>query len=77
MSKEIFRDIGRYGAIGMEMVVCVLVGLAIGYLLEKKITSARPWATLVFTLLGFLAGIKRLLALNNKTGGLGGGNKRD
>jgi len=77
MPKEIFRDLGRYGAIGMEMVACVLVGLAIGYFLEKKITSARPWATLIFTLLGFLAGFRRLLALNKNSRGLGGGNKRD
>jgi F0F1-type ATP synthase assembly protein I len=63
MLKGTLRDIGRYSTIGMEMAACVLVGAAIGYFIDKKIESIKPWSTLVFILLGFLAGIKRLVTL--------------
>jgi F0F1-type ATP synthase assembly protein I len=77
MTKGTLKDIGKYSAIGMEMVVCVLVGATIGYFIDKKIESIRPWSTMVFTLLGFLAGVKRLLTLSNNRGGKKGNDGRN
>jgi F0F1-type ATP synthase assembly protein I len=52
--------------------------MAIGYFIDKKIEVFRPWSTLIFTLLGFLAGLKRLFALSRAKGkdGLKNGNER-
>jgi len=68
MLKGVIRDIGRCSTIGMEMAACVLVGAAVGYFIDKEIAGIRPWSTLMFTLLGFLAGVKRLLALGKESG---------
>ena len=72
MPKGTLKDIGRYSSVGMDLVASVLVGLLIGYFIDKKVPKVSPWGTVVFVFLGFFAGIKRLLALalrkNNKDG---------
>lgn len=77
MQKDTFKDLGRYGAIGIEFAACVLIGVAIGYVIDRKIKYVKPWATLIFSILGFLAGVKRLMAISREIRKEGGGNKRD
>ncbi len=68
LPKGTLKDIGKYSSVGLELAICVLVGMAIGYFIDKKIEVFRPWSTLIFTLLGFLAGLKRLFALSRAKG---------
>ena len=59
---------GRYGSIGMEMAASVLVGVAIGYLIDREIDTIKPMGTLLFTFFGFAAGLKRLLSISKNVG---------
>jgi F0F1-type ATP synthase assembly protein I len=77
VQKGILRDLGKYGAVGIEFAACVLIGVAIGYAIDRKIKYIKPWATLLFSILGFLAGMKRLMAIGRAIKEEGGGNKRD
>src|SRR4030042_867596 len=42
--RALFRDLGRYSALGLEMAIAVILGLAIGYYLDKWL-GTRPRMT--------------------------------
>lgn len=48
--------------VGIELVVSVLLGLALGYWLDKKLGTA-PWCTLGGIVLGTVAGFRSLFKL--------------
>jgi ATP synthase protein I len=57
--RELFRELGRYSALGLEMALSVVIGLAIGYYLDKWLGTG-PWLTVVWIALGFAAGVRSL-----------------
>ena len=57
--RELFRELGRYSALGLEMAISVIIGLAIGYYLDKWLGTS-PWMTVVWLGLGFAAGVRSL-----------------
>ena len=57
--KELFRELGKYSALGLEMAISVVLGLAIGYYLDKWLGTS-PWLTIVWIALGFAAGVRSL-----------------
>ena len=57
--RELFRDLGRYSALGLEMAIAVILGLAIGYYLDKWLGTG-PWMTVVWLGIGFAAGVRSL-----------------
>jgi ATP synthase protein I len=54
--------ISKYGTIGLEMGLCVAIGVIFGAYLDKFLHTS-PWLTLVFTIFGFIAGFKSLFKL--------------
>ena len=50
-----FQGMGRYMALGVQMVVTTVIIAAIGYWLDKK-TAKEPLFLIVFFLLGSVAG---------------------
>lgn len=50
---------GDVGTIGTHMVACTLVGLAIGYYLDKWLDT-RPAMLIIFLLVGIAAGFKNM-----------------
>jgi len=57
--KAFFRELGRYGALGFEMALSVLIGLGIGYYLDKWLGTA-PWLMIIWLVFGFAAGFRSL-----------------
>jgi ATP synthase protein I len=57
--REIFRELGRYSALGLEMAISVVLGLAVGYYLDKWLGTG-PWMTVVWLGIGFAAGVRSL-----------------
>lgn len=64
--KELFKDLVRYSTIGFEFVICVLIGIILGYLIDKNFIYTKPWATILFLIFGFLAGFKRLIYIGEE-----------
>ncbi|MBI5967313.1 MAG: AtpZ/AtpI family protein [Deltaproteobacteria bacterium] len=52
----------RYSAIGLEMGFSVAIGAAIGYYLDRFFDTG-PWLTLIFLILGAVAGFRSLFSL--------------
>jgi ATP synthase protein I len=51
----------RLSSIGIEMGVAVLIGYLMGHLLDKWL-GTNPWLTVVFVVLGVVAGFKGMIA---------------
>lgn len=54
--------VSRYGTIGLEMGICVFLGVLSGAYLDKFFHT-EPWLTILFTLFGLVAGFKSLFKL--------------
>ena len=57
--KAFFRELGKYSALGLEMAISVVIGMAIGYYLDKWLGTS-PWLTIVWIGIGFAAGVRSL-----------------
>lgn len=57
--RAFFRELGRYSALGLEMAISVVIGLGVGYYLDRWLGTS-PWLTVVWIGLGFAAGVRSL-----------------
>jgi len=56
---SVWRQVARLSTIGVSMVAATGIGLAIGYGLDRLLSTS-PWLTLIFTLFGIAAGFLNL-----------------
>jgi len=69
---KLVREVGKYSAIGLEMAISVVIGMAFGWWLDRMFNT-KPWLSLIFMLFGFAAGFRglfRLLKDVRKNGGI-------
>ncbi len=59
------KDFLQAWTVGLNLVVSICVGLAIGYFLDKYLGTA-PWMMVVFFFLGLIAGFRELWKLAKK-----------
>jgi len=57
--REGFRKIAEFSSLGLTLPSSIIVGLFIGYLLDKKLNTS-PWLLLIFLLLGIVSGFYSL-----------------
>lgn len=60
--KKQYRQLWRYSSVGLEMGFSVAIGVAIGYYLDQYFRTT-PWLTLIFLILGVVAGFRSLFSL--------------
>ena len=60
--RKLYKKVGRYSAIGLEMGFAVAIGVAIGYFLDRFLHTS-PWLTLIFLILGVIAGFRSLFSV--------------
>jgi ATP synthase protein I len=63
--RTMFRELGRYGALGLEMGISVFIGMAIGWWLDGLALrylgwKTAPWQMVAWIGFGFAAGIRSL-----------------
>ena len=63
--KPFFKQLMQASTIGINLVLSTFVGLAIGYGLDSLFHSS-PWLTIIFLILGIIAGFRELLRIANK-----------
>ena len=61
-----FKEIAKYSAIGLEMVIAVAIGTISGIYLDRRFNTD-PWLTVICMFLGFIAGLKNLFRLASKS----------
>ena len=57
--KAFFRELAKYSALGFEMALSVVIGMGIGYYLDRWL-GTEPWLMIVWIGLGFAAGVRSL-----------------
>ena len=60
--KPFFKQLLQASSIGINLVLSTFVGLAIGYGLDSLFHTS-PWLTLIFLLLGIIAGFRELFRM--------------
>lgn len=55
-----WRNVGRYGTVGFELILSIVVGYCVGHWLDQKLLPGRSWLTIAFTLGGVYAGFRAL-----------------
>lgn len=63
--KPFFRQLLEASTIGLNLVLSTFIGLAIGYGLDSLFHSS-PWLTIIFLILGIMAGFRELLRIAKK-----------
>ncbi|PLX83933.1 MAG: magnesium transporter [Desulfuromonas sp.] len=63
--RQLFRSLGFLSSVGTSMVAATLIGLAMGYYLDKWLGTS-PWLTLVFLGFGIVSGFRNIYILTNR-----------
>lgn len=66
--KPVFGVLWRASMVGIQLVVATFVGFFIGRLLDRLL-GTHPWLTLVFFLLGLVAGFRDLFRMARESDG--------
>ena len=67
--KGLFRQLLEASSVGIHLVLATFAGFAIGYLLDRKVFGTFPWLTIIFLILGVIAGFKELFRVARKQDG--------
>jgi ATP synthase protein I len=63
--KDVVKSLLSYSSLGLEMGLCVAVGLAIGFYLDKYFHTY-PYLSIAFLIVGILAAFKAIYVLAKK-----------
>lgn len=76
--KSFIKGLLEASVLGINFVLCILIGIALGYLIDRFIHSF-PLFSIIFLMAGFAAGIKEIFRFIKKTEKAGGqdSNKED
>jgi len=65
--KPVFKQLMQASSVGINLVLSTFVGLAMGYGLDSLFNTS-PWLTIIFLLLGIIAGFRELFRMANRQG---------
>ena len=58
-TRRSLRDLAYYSSLGFSVSLAIFIGLAVGVLLDRWLLTS-PWFTLIFLLLGIIAGFRNI-----------------
>jgi ATP synthase protein I len=63
--KPLLKQLLEASSVGIQLVLSTFVGFAMGYFLDRFFNTS-PWLTVIFLILGILAGFRELLRVARK-----------
>ena len=54
------RELAYFSSLGFSIALSIVVGLAIGIYLDRRVFHSTPWFTLIFLVLGVVAGFRNI-----------------
>ncbi len=63
--RDVVKSVLNYSSLGLEMGLCVAIGIAFGYFLDKYFQTY-PYLTIIFMLFGIVAAMKTIFVLLKK-----------
>ena len=58
-TRRSIKELAYYSSLGLSVVLAIVIGLAIGVYLDKRFDTL-PWCTLIFLVLGIVAGFRNM-----------------
>jgi ATP synthase protein I len=58
-TRRSIKELAYYSSLGLSVVLAIVIGLAVGVYLDKRFETS-PWCTLIFLVLGIVAGFRNL-----------------
>ena len=65
-TKRLFRELAYYSSLGLSVALATFIGLAVGIYLDRRFGTT-PWCTLIFLVLGIIAGFRNIAIVIRKT----------
>jgi ATP synthase protein I len=63
--RDVIKSLLSYGSLGIEMGLCVAIGIGIGYFLDRYFGTS-PYLTIIFMIFGIIAALKTIYQLMKK-----------
>jgi ATP synthase protein I len=63
--RQLYKSLGFLSSLGISMVAATIIGLAMGYYLDRWLGTS-PWLTMLFLAFGIAAGFRNLFVLSNR-----------
>ncbi|HNQ46150.1 MAG TPA: AtpZ/AtpI family protein [Syntrophorhabdus sp.] len=63
--RDLVKSLISYSSLGLEMGLCVAIGIAIGYFLDRYFMTS-PYLTIIFMIFGIVAAMKSIYQLMKK-----------
>lgn len=63
--RQLIKSMGFLSGLGISMVASTIIGLAIGFYLDRWLGS-NPWMTLIFLGIGIIAGFRNVYILTDR-----------
>jgi len=60
------RELAYYSSLGFSVALSIFIGLAVGIYLDRRFATS-PWCTLIFLVLGIIAGFRNIAIVIRKT----------
>ena len=65
-TKRFLRELGYFSSLGLSVALSIFIGLAVGIYLDRRFETT-PWCTLIFLVLGIIAGFRNIAMVIRKT----------
>jgi ATP synthase protein I len=65
-TKRSVRELAYYSSLGLSVSLSIFIGLAVGIYLDRRFETS-PWCTLIFLVLGIIAGFRNIAIVIRKT----------
>ena len=65
-TKRSLRELAYYSSLGLSVSLAIFIGLAVGVYLDRRFETS-PWCTLIFLVLGIIAGFRNIAMVIRKT----------
>ena len=65
-TKRSLRELAYYSSLGLSVSLSIFIGLAVGVYLDRRFETS-PWCTLIFLILGIIAGFRNIGIAIRKT----------
>lgn len=66
LDEDLIKKAGWLGSIGWILAVCPMIGLAMGYYLDRFL-GTEPWLLVIFLIIGMIAGFYEAIRMIIKT----------
>jgi ATP synthase protein I len=65
-TKRSLRELAYYSSLGFSVALAIFIGLAVGIYLDRRFETS-PWFTLIFLVIGIIAGLRNIAIVIRKT----------